>query len=261
MAGSDFTSLGNSYHLVRLDDAAYSYLQQLERSFPEEFPRALRNVAYTLRGKVKSAIYRGGVPGMPKWPEITRMRQYRRMEMLAHAGSGLFPSVTKLLKPKRTSKRRKKLIEQGVLAETPLMDRWKKNFRGAGKVRAFGSLGGVVRYKLDKGNMRVMIGFMTPSTASFAEAVMGARKGAVGTFSHTGRQFITQKMRKAFFAAGVPLSKDKHYLEQAERPLVAPVWRSMEPDLEKMIAERIVKILDKAAAKSMSGQISNLLGR
>ena len=46
-------------------------------------------------------------------------------------------------------------------------------------------------------------------------------------------------MRRAFWAAGVPLGKDTTTLEQPERPLVEPVYRQRMPEVERLMLERI----------------------
>lgn len=50
---------------------------------------------------------------------------------------------------------------------------------------------------------------------------------------------MTPAMRRAFWAAGVPLAKDTRELKQEPRPLVAPVYRAFSPRLEAIIVGKI----------------------
>ena len=101
-----------------------------------------------------------------------------------------------------------------------------------------GRLVNAMRYKMMNAK-RVDVGAVTSSAARFLEAVQAGRRGTDTRFQYTGRQPITPAMRRAFWAAGVPLGKDKTTLEQPERPLVGPIYRQKMPEVERLMLERI----------------------
>lgn len=121
------------------------------------------------------------------------------------------------------------------------MERWRGRTRD-GSLRGRAAMGGrlvnAMRYKMMNAK-RVDVGAVTPSAARFLEAVQAGKRGTDNRFQYTGSQPVTPAMRRAFWAAGVPLGKDKTSLEQPERPLVEPVYRQCMPEVERLMLERI----------------------
>ena len=121
------------------------------------------------------------------------------------------------------------------------MERWRGRTRD-GSLRGRAAMGGrlvnAMRYKMMNAK-RVDVGAVTPSAAPFLEAVQAGKRGTDNRFQYTGSQPVTPAMRRAFWAAGVPLGKDKTSLEQPERPLVEPVYRQCMPEVERLMLERI----------------------
>ena len=52
-------------------------------------------------------------------------------------------------------------------------------------------------------------------------------------------------MRRAFWAAGVPLAKGKTMLNQPERLLVSPVYKAFEPKIKGIIEEKVLYIIER----------------
>lgn len=236
-------TLHGSAALCRVEDEAQGQMEWLAKHFPKEFGRALRHVGWRYKIAISNAIYAGGSPPESN-PKLSKMRQYKRMHMLKAAGNGSINAQGKL-GLKRKSKKQKRLEKNGA-APARHMNRWKRWGR-LGREHSFqGSLANTVRYKFYSDSQRVMIGFLTPSAAKFAEAVQAGKRGADGSMSFTRRQPVTDKMRRAFWAAGVPLSKSTTVLEQPERPIVQPMFDLMNPQLPEIVEKRIYHIIQKS---------------
>ena len=74
-----FTAFGGTF--CKIERSAAPELYALALRFPEAFSRALRHAGYLLRGELKAAL-RGSGGLRASWPELSRMHQYRRMDML-----------------------------------------------------------------------------------------------------------------------------------------------------------------------------------
>jgi hypothetical protein len=237
--------------LARVDDEAHVYLSRLAERFPDEFNRALKSVGYELMREVKRSIWANG-PSGTQWPRLSRMRVYRRMETLEKAGAGNGRAADRI-RLKKVTKQKQKAIAAGE-ARDNMLNRWKRPPSGLGRDTAFsGRLASAVRYKHYSDSMRVRVGFINRVSSSYAAAVQGARRGTPGQYQFQGRQYITQKMRRAYWAAGVPLSRDKQFLEQPERPLIEPVFAAFRPKIKAIVESRITQILsqrNKAALMS-----------
>ena len=74
--------------------------------------------------------------------------------------------------------------------------------------------------------------------------MQAGRRGAKGAFEFARVQPVTPKMRRAFWAAGIPLAKSTRELRQEPRPLVAPVYQQVSPRLEAYIVGKIREYLE-----------------
>ena len=164
------------------------------------------------------------------------MHQYRRMDMLK-AGTwsrGRWHHGKRFQLKRRLGYRR-------VSGRERLMERWRGRTRD-GSLRGRAAMGGrlvnAMRYKMMNAK-RVDVGAVTPSAARFLEAVQAGRRGTDTRFQYTDSQPVTPAMRRAFWAAGVPLGKDTTTLEQPERPLVGSIYRQKMPEVERLMLERI----------------------
>ena len=213
---------------------------KIERSAAPEL-YALRHAGYLLRGELKSAL-RGTGGVRASWPELSKMHQYRRLDMLK-AGTWSRGQW----RHGRRFQLKQRLGNRLVSGRERLMERWRGRTRD-GSICSEKAMGGrlvnAMRYKMMNEN-RVDVGAVTPSAARFLEAVQAGRRGTDNRFQYLGSQAITPRMRRAFWAAGVPLGKDKTSLEQSERPLVEPVYRQKMPEVERLMLERIRAYLER----------------
>ena len=219
-----FTAFGGTF--CKIERSAAPELYALAQAFPKEFSRALRFAGNLLRAELKAAL-RGSGGLRASWPELSRMHRYRRMDMLK-AGTW---SRGRWHHGRRFQLKRRVGFKP-VSGRERLMERWRGRTRD-GSLRGRAAMGGrlvnAMRYKMMNAK-RVDVGAVTSSAARFLEAVQAGRRGTDTRFQYMGR---------AFWAAGVPLGKDKTTLEQPERPLVGPIYRQKMPEVERLMLERI----------------------
>lgn len=211
--------------LFRINDNTTPFLANLMRAFPREVARAMKRVGYLLRGEAKAAIGQGGIGGI-RWKEKSLAGRFLRMSILKRG---------KALKSKdrwsRSTKLRKSVF--GVVGEAQFLPQ---------SPRLFGRLFGTVRYRFEPESNRVRIGFLNFSASRFAGAVQDARKGTRMLFQYAG-QPVTRQMRKAFWAAGIPIAKGKTRLEQPARPLIEPLFRLRHKQIGRWIMESVANSL------------------
>ena len=229
-----FSAFGGAGTFCKIEQSAAPELYALAQQFPKEFSRSLRYAGNLLRAELKGALR--GETIRATWPELSKMHQYRRMDLLK-AGTW---SRGKWRHGKRFQLKRR-LGYRRVSGRERLMERWRGRGRD-GTLRGRQAMGGrlvnAMRYKMIN-PLRVDIGAVTPSAARFLEAVQAGKRGTDNRMQYTGSQPITPRMRRAFWAAGVPLGKDKATLEQPERPLVEPIYRQKMPEVERIILDRL----------------------
>ena len=235
----EFTGFGESGGtLFKVTKNAAPELYALATQFPAAFSSALKTVGFFVRGEMKSALRKGGPKGV-EWPELSRMHVYRRMDLLK---AGKVNKVTGEWAHGRRFRLKSKLGHQRITGKERMMERW----QGRGILRRSSAMGGrlvnAVRYKMMTPG-RGDIGALNASTAQFLAAVQGGRRGSRGVFQFTGSQPVTPAMRRAMWAAGIPLSKDKKTIEQPERPLVAPVFNAVTPEIERLMIGKITETL------------------
>lgn len=245
--GGEFTAFGDvagsDSTLFRVDDEAQAYLARLADTFPKEFARALRHVGWRIQQQLKRTIRQeSGAPGT-RWQPLSRMHTARRMDQLkagyADAETGRWTHG------KRWGlKRRGRNAGDDAHSIPDAFSRWRGSisFR-RGPSSMGGRLQNALRYRYFDDQQRVQIGALTRSAGAFLGAVQGGRRGSRGVFQFEGEQPITPSMRRAFWAAGVPLAKSKRSIEQPERPLVGPVYRVVQPEIGPIIEQRILDIL------------------
>ena len=260
VAGSDST-------LFRVDDEAQAYLARLADTFPKEFARALRHVGWRIQQQLKRTIRQeSGAPGT-RWQPLSRMHIFRRMDQLkagyADAETGRWThgkrwglkrlrsgapdgagGVTTMERDSRGRYTRGVRAARGGHSIPDAFNRWRgSNSFTRGRSSMGGRLQNALRYRYFDDQQRVQIGTLTRSAGAFLGAVQGGRRGSRGVFQFEGEQPVTPAMRRAFWAAGVPLAKDKRNIEQPERPLVGPVYRVVQPEIGPIIEQRILDIL------------------
>lgn len=257
---STFAPISGSTELIRIEGDAGAYLQRMAKIFPDELNRALRSLGYHLRQEIHSAMRNDGIPTGTRWRRISLMREFRRMERAKEIGWRNIKNEQSFAL-KKLSKKRQRLEQEGQAFQKSFFNRWKQPAGGSNRKKVFGGVAQAIRYKHDKKNMRVFVGFITPSASAFAEAVQGGSRGAKGSFHFRGRQPVTDKMRKAFWAAGVPIGKDTRYLEQKERPLIEPIFRMVQPNIQRILEERIRQINNRETGRANKWTLNIQQGR
>lgn len=253
----EFASLstGGSGLFTVTEDASPE-LRELAELFPGYLTRALRHLAWRIQQEIAASIRAGRVDGA-RWPERSRMHIYRRMDYLragrydkltlkgelgyrryrmravdlARIGNirGRFSHYSKARGEWTTYSRKGERLEEGQ-SIPKAFERWVA-YGGSKGMRASGAMQG----RLASGLLYKEI---TPT-----EFDVGARNSRVAnllTVAQQGRtQAITQKMRRAFWAAGIPLRKGKTTLSTPERDLIGAVFRRMEPYFEDIVLTRL----------------------
>lgn len=229
--------------LFRIDDEAHAYLARLADTFPKEFARAMRHLGFRIQQEMKRAIRQESSAPGTRWQPLSRMHVARRMDQLkagyADAETGRWTHG------KRWGlKRRRRGAGENRHSMPDAMNRWRGSisFR-RGPSSMGGRLQNALRYRYFDDQQRVQIGALTRSAGVFLSAVQGGLRGSRGVFQFDGSQPVTPSMRRAFWAAGVPLAADKRSIEQPERQLVGPVYRAVEPQIGPIIEQRILDIL------------------
>ncbi|WMW64396.1 hypothetical protein [Nitratidesulfovibrio liaohensis] len=251
--------------LFRVDDEAAPYMAWLAKEFPKEFPRALRHAAYLLQQDLRRTLRQESSAPGTSWPELSRMHVFRRMDLLkagyADADTGKWTHGQRFslkqryggvgyagrrkVKGKGRGSRLAAMRASGASRQSipDAFNRWK----GRGITRSRNPMGGrlqnAMRYKYYDDTMRVQIGALSRSASGFLVAVQAGRRGTRGVFQFEGNQPITPTMRRAFWAAGVPLAKSTHALEQPQRPLVGNVYRKWQPQIPGIIEQRVADIV------------------
>lgn len=211
-----------------LDGDAQKELERLANDFPRELGRALQGVGFHMKRKIQTAIRSGGPQGR-KWQKLSKIQKYQRLEYIRKAGAdsawarGLLSSFGKL----RLKALRKGRGEGQYLPD--VMNRWRTFTSRGGPPRGETSMGrmvGGIRYKMEESGMGVIIGGLNPSMDRFLRAVQagGVLAGGGKALSSVGSLNITPKMRRLFYAAGIPLKKGRRTLSFPARPLIRPVF-------------------------------------
>lgn len=230
---------------VFIDDEAGPYLRSLAGRFPEEYPRALRNAAWELRHEILRAMRRGTTPD-GKLDQISKMHMYHRMELLKQ-GIGTDDGW----KNGARFRLKKKLGYRKARGTERLMDRWRGDTR-KGNIRNELPMQGKILRTITtkaKGKLVFWVGAQNPVAMRWLEAAQGGRRGSRGVFQYLGQQPITPAMRRAFWAAGIPLRKDKTHIEQPERSVLTPVYRAFSKKLPEIMDARVKAILHGLTGK------------
>ena len=98
----------------------------------------------------------------------------------------------------------------------------------------FGRLVHAIGYRHDRAGMSVRIGWLSRSAAQQAQKI---QKGE--------RIRVTDRMRRFFWAAGVPLSSHTREMVAPARNLIGPVYQEKRFEIQKRIEERILLNLQK----------------
>jgi hypothetical protein len=210
---------------------------------------------------LKGTIMAGG-PNGAKWPKLSEPQQYRRLDMWFNGrdvslkrktNSGPIQlSRTALRRAGRPEGRfsllgwggerkahrywarsgrlqdsRQSIPDARLRWKTPSGGHSPKNSGLRNDVAMSSHILRNLAYK-NTGSLRYDIGALTPLIAEYLGKVQAGKTTA-----------ITRKMRRSFWAAGVPLGKDTNVIYMPPRPLIDPVFKKMRPDFEKILVDRI----------------------
>lgn len=236
-----FTPLSGGTEIFSISEDAAPQLYALAQQFPKEVDKALKSLGFYIHGSMKAVMRAGGPAGSP-WAKRSRMHVYRRMDLLK---AGQADAVTGQWTHGKRFRLKSRLGYKRVQdARAKMLDRW----QGRGILRdekAFsGRMYNAIRYRLVQSG-QIEIGALNPSAAMFLAAVQEGRRGSKGAFQFVRTQPVTPAMRRAFWAAGIPLAKDKTVIGQEERPLVPPVFDRVRPEIEAYLVGKISKYLEK----------------
>lgn len=261
----------------KVEEDAAPALYDLANTFPKAFSKALKSLGFTLKNVMQQAITTEGRSTGQQWAALSMMQKYRRMDVLKSGGvndSGRWGGHTRqfgmmskygqetyqlpgrdmaslaatgsysYIRGKRKGKsfsRSGRLLGQQQSIPNAFF-RWRGgNMR---KTPYGGNMRKAIRYKMQN-DFRVDIGAVSASAARFLSALQTGGRGSKGIFQFTGQQPVTPAMRRAFWAAGVPLSKNKTVIEQKPRPLVTPVFQQVSPQIVGYITAKIKKYMDQ----------------
>jgi hypothetical protein len=235
-----FTSFGGTGQLLRISQTDTPELYALAKSFPEALSSALGSLGYFIHNQIKSALLSGGPSGI-KWVELSKMHIYRRMDLWRQGE--VDPITDKFVHGKRFYLK-KRIGNKKVSGNMNMMERWKGRGITRSRHAMNGRLAYSIRYKKYT-DARVEIGSVNDRPAKFLAAVQGGKRGSRGVFQFSGMQPITPSMRRAFWAAGVPLKKSTTSITQKERPLIAPIFRAVSPEIENIIVMKMSDYFDR----------------
>ncbi len=225
-----FTSFQGDAALFKITESASPEFADLAKRFPAAVARALKSLGWYAQKSMKDMIRAGG-PSGGKWLELSDVRRYRRMERLK---AGEFP--------RRSYRGMKKKGTAGKWVAPGLSAKAKDTPDPSG---VFGKVAQTIAYRKPQDKNMVEIGALSPSAADFLSAVQEGKRGGKGSFQFTGRQVVTPAMRRAFWAAGFPLSEETTMIGQEGRALVPPAFKELHPEIERYLVGRITSTLAK----------------
>lgn len=236
--------------LVRIEDQAGPFLAAWARTFPKEFPRALRSLGYWLKGEYQRAMRSGGRSVGQRWGQRSLVAQYKPFDRLRRS---------------QFKKRRKSEAthEAGSLtaalgSASPLTRKGTRMGReagfGSGKLQGRGG----VAYRFDKNRLSLSVGFLN-SSASYARMLQGGLLGEKKAWPFHGRQPVTDAMRKMFWAAGVPIAKDTKFIEAEPKPLVKPLFQLKRGEMLRRMELRLHAYVRGLSAKAATQYVQKNL--
>lgn len=263
---SNFTSLAGGTNFFIITEDAAPELQKLAQKYPQYLNRAMRHVSWRISRAMKTAITSLNFPGTAIWPDRSEPHMYRRLDMLFSDGYGSLKKASPrskygsvlTLKQKTNSGRIKRSVVAWARARRKgapyllgpdrrrsrsgrLYDekqsipdariRWQApNGRRAG-LRAQRAMSGYIYSNLVYNEIAQGIWAIGALTPRIAKAVAEVQQGK--------NTYISPAMRRAFWAAGVPVGKGTSMIDMPSRPLVGPVFRLFAPHLSTILINRI----------------------
>jgi hypothetical protein len=201
--------------IMHIDDGTSPYLESLALRFPEHTDRALRHIAWWLRGVVKQEM-RASAPAGRRWKRNASITKYRVIEAYKKA------------RMKAQAAGKKAPAGQFASLSRP---KGKEAWPEAGR------LTNAVGYQ-HPSQMNIAVGWLSRSAARLGVIFQGGQKRAV-----------THKMRHLYAAAGVSLSGGKSEIEQPARPVFSPIFEARKVEIRDRVEKRIDLYLTEMALK------------
>lgn len=218
---------GSGKTFFYIDPALLKELQKTSERVGISFEKALRGVGYELHQMAKKGISTQGRSVGYAWGRKKSIKRRERYWYFAKGANGGEMRSGKPLSKVRSCYKSEKSLETGQL---------------------FGGVRPALRYRQE--GLKVTMGAASKSAAAYFAAVQGGMRGNKYRFQYRNNQPITPKMRRLFFAMGIPLPKEKRTLQQAKRPLIYPVYRKAFPHFREMIVKRMQHELDRKNQKA-----------
>jgi len=189
---------------VSVKDDAGPFLDYMARTLPGEFDKALRSSGWWLKREIQQGIRGGSPAGRPysplSWITTNRVLQRPLGGYLLWTGSGW--------KNTRRIQRKQRIPSKG----------W----------RALGRLYGAVRYRFYKDSRKTVVGWINKSAER------------LGMIQEEGKNVrITERMRRFFWASGIPLKKETRYIKIPARPTIGPVYEKEEDKIGLYIENKV----------------------
>lgn len=239
---------------VKLYDGSTPFLERLAKDYPREFRRSLGRIGWWLRGEVQDAMRTGGLSAGERWPERSLIARFAPFERMRNKRW----KTDKGREAAREGFREADSLQDVMLRHSPLLRRGGK---GKNNISAFGSgrLTGAVRYKVDDQAGGMSIGFLNSSSSEAAFRLQAARRGSSAAGEFTGSQPVTEKMRRMFWAAGIPISKHTKVIKQKKRDLIQPVFDMNRAKIPKRIELYVSAYLKKLDSKHAGSYVRQRL--
>ena len=200
---------------ITIHDTATPYLQFIADSKPDWMRKALKSTGWMMQKEIKAGI-RSGAPGGKKYSEFMPPAKRAQIEQVFGAKvRKAYISGGRAEQDGWGTKSRSALIEMGVKASSigymPL-----------------GKMSNAVGYQYDKNKNYVKVGWLSNAAVRLGKRIESGYN-----------KEITDKMRRAFFTAGVPLNKSKSVFRVPARSTFGPMRTVLAPKIVPYIAGKI----------------------
>lgn len=209
---------GSGKTFFQIDPAVMRELQEASKMLGISFEKALKGVGYELYGMAKQGIRTQGKSLDYAWARKKQTKRFDRYWRLVQGNDG---NLTR--------------VEQKPISQ------YRSKYKDSEKSIESGELFGKVRRALcyEQKGLKVRVGAVSKQARPFLAAVQAGKRGDKYKFQYRNNQPITPKMRRLFFAMGIPLPKSKRTLQQPKRPLIYPLYRKTYPHLKEMVVKRM----------------------
>jgi len=204
--------------IIRIEDETTPYLSFLAKNFPREMGRGLRHIGFWLQGELKAHVQKGGT-----YEKLSGIRAKSLIARYKAAHRGGEP-------PKPFSRK------------YPFGPRMKQ----------------AIGYNHSHEKLQVQVGWLSKSSARF-----GRMHGEHGS------QAVTPRMRNMLFAIAKQMKKEgksgyaklmglasNSTIERPARPVMKPVFKAKQKEIQLRLEKRIRMYLDEAATRAKRHRIT-----